>query len=213
MMNQQSCFPNGYKLVCGNAAREKTYIKCERYAVKHKSRATNQLTKSSRPTCIDERCPFSLTIQYDKSHEQMFLRQSSGCCLSHFGHFVVPPEKRMTGTKDLADVDIGKLSEFMARNFPTSVIQDFIEFETGQTLSTSAIRSFRRTVLKKSHDDKDMTPAESLLHFLDSVDGLEYKTLTGTYDEATDCVSVRQTNKKSGKNGGTTKGETVIEIS
>ena len=151
-------------------------------------------------------------IQYDKFHKQMFLHQSSGCNLLHFGHFVVPPEKRVSGTKDLADVDVGKLSEFMSRNFPTSVIQDFIEFETGQTLSISAIRSFRRTVLKKSHVDRDMTPSECLLHFLDSVDELEYKILTGTYAEATDCVSVRQTNEKSGQDGGTTKGEKVIEI-
>jgi hypothetical protein len=213
MMNQKSCFRNGYKLVCGNVARDKTYIKCERYAVTQPSKATtNKMTKSSRPSRVEERCDFSLTIQYDHFHKQMFLRQCSGCNLSHFGHFVIPPEHRLSGTKDLPEVDLGKLSEFMSMNFPTNVIQDFIEFETGQTLSMSAIRSFRRTVLKKSHDGKDMTPAESLLHFLDSVEGLEYKILTGTYDEASDCVSVRQTNKKSGHMGSSSKGEIFVLI-
>ena len=213
MMNQKSCFRNGYKLVCANVARDKTYIKCERYAITRSSRATtNKMMKSSRPSCIEERCDFSLTIQYDHFHKQFFLRQCSGCNFSHFGHFVVPPEHRVSGTKDLPELDVGKLNEFLSRNFPTSVIQDFIEFETGQTLSMSAIRSFRRTVLNKSHDGKDMTPAESLLHFLDSVEGLEYKILTGTYDEASDCVSVRQTNKKSGQNDSTSKGESFLFI-
>ena len=130
---------------------------------------------------------------------------------SYCGHFMIPLEKRTTGTKDLHDIELGKLHEFVLRNFPSNVIQDFIEFKTGQTLtlSMSALRSSRSNVLKKSHGNVDMTPAKSLLHFLESVDGLEYKVLTGTYDEATDRVSVCQKNKKSRKEDGTKKGEPV----
>jgi len=53
--------------------------------------------------------------------------------------------------------------------------------------------------LHQDNGDKDVTAAQSLLNYLESVDGLEYKTLIGTYDEATDCVTVRQQNKYSGK--------------
>ena len=122
-----SCFSNGYKLVCGNTKNGNTYVKCERYVLSPKSKATNQQTKSSKPTCIDNWCQFSLTIQYDMVHKQMFLRRNSGCCLLHCGHFMIPLKKRTTGTKDLHDIELGKLHEFVLRNFPSNVIQDFIE--------------------------------------------------------------------------------------
>ena len=54
-------------------------------------------------------------------------------------------------------------------------------------------------MLRQDNGNEDVTAAQSLLNYLESVDGLEYKTLTGTYDEATDCVTVRQQNKLSGK--------------
>ena len=91
------------------------------------------------------------------------------------------------------------IHKFFRKNFPTNIIQDYIELETGHTLSTSSLRKLRSIVLHQDNGDKDLTAAQSLLNYLESVDGLEYKTLIGTYDEATDCVTVRQQNKFSGK--------------
>ena len=122
----------------------------------------------------------------------MYIQQNSSCCLQHNGHTSIPLDKKTSGVSQLVDKDLGKVRKFIEKNFPTNIIQDYVEFETGHNLSAASIQNLRRTVMNDSHGNVDMTLAESLLQYLESVDGLEYKCLTGSYDEATDCVTVRQ---------------------
>ena len=159
--------------------------------------ATESSTKSSRPNLEEERCNFSLTIKHDITHNRMYVRKNRGCCLSHNEHSSVPFEKRITGLNDLPDHDLGKIGKFTKKNFPSTIIRDYVELETGHSLSNSSIRKLQSIVLNQAHGNEDMTPAQSLINYLESVPGLEYKTLTRTYGEAVDLVTVRQQNKYS----------------
>jgi hypothetical protein len=210
MMNDKSCLRNGYKVVIFNVTNSRYYVRCERGGKQGKSRSTKQTTTSKKSACDSELCSFRFSFRYDSTHNQMCIRQNSGCCLSHNDHTMIPFDKRTSGVSQLEDEDLGKVRKFIEKNFPTNIIQDYIEFETGHNLSAASIRNLRRTVMNDSHGNVDMTPVESLLQYLESVDGLEYKCLTGSYDEATDCVTVRQQNKFSGKKAELKTGITCI---
>ena len=175
----------------------RSYIRCERSTC-----STKQTTTSKKSTCQhSELCSFRFIIKYDSNstHNQMYIRQNSGYCLSYNGHTSTPFDKRTSCASQLVDKDLEKVRKFIEK-LSNQHNPRLCEFETGHNLSAALIQNFRRTVLNNSHaGNVDMTPAGSLLHYLESFSGLEYKTLTGPYDEATDCVTVHQKNEFSGK--------------
>ena len=63
--------------------------------------------------------------------------------------------------------------ESSSKKNPSSIIWDYVELEPRHSLSNSSMCKLQSIVLEQANGNEDVTAAQSLINFLDSVPGLE----------------------------------------
>lgn len=173
---QRACVPAGFKLVSGNKVNlssrfaKYTYT-CSQCRFKQKSRISPENRQKERkhtrpdPTLGDVKCPFRLSISYDKTQKQWFFPPVIDGNTQHLGHFQLDPSHVPVPAKCLTPKELDQVISQLQLNFPPSKIQALLEMTTKMYLSRNQIKSIRRAMLR-SNCLSEGSPAGRLLQRL-----------------------------------------------
>ena len=207
-LNKNNCTEGGYDVVSSGKSRNLCRIRCSRGIKARNTRAVKHTTQTTRPTCVSDLCLFQIPINYDSGTERYFIRKNCSACFTHNDHIRIDPKHRATTTKNLDAQSMTNIKKLIEKHCSSSSIIDFVEVQSGIKLSTKNVAKLRSKILLNS-DRKRVgeSTAESLLRMLHEKEGLRYTVFTGTYEQASDLVTVRRRNRKSRSNKNDEKGK------
>ena len=210
-LNKISCTEGGYNVVSSGKHNNVSRIRCSRGLKARNTRALKNTTQTTRATSVEDCCQFRIPINYDVDADRFFIRRNCNACFTHNGHIRIDPEHRATTTKNLDAQSMTNIKKLIEKHCSSSTIIDFIDVQTGIKISKQNVAKLRSKILLNSDKKREgETTAETMLRMLHEKDGLRYTVFTGTYQQATDLVTVRRRNRKSKTNKNDEAGKTIL---
>jgi hypothetical protein len=137
-------------------------------------------TTTSFPLTQDERCKFQIKIYHDMKSNRFFLRRSSGSCWHHNDHPPISRDLQEDRLRNIPEESLQVASELLRQLVPPSMVQKYINADTGLSPSSSSLEYLRNLVLTDKHGTStDESLAQKLINMLDNTEGVSYVTLTG----------------------------------
>ena len=196
------CSQAGFSLVSGKMTSQplKTgliplRLVCSRSRIYERNKKSQQKysTKTSRPKCSSKCCPFAFTVYFDPTASRWLLPRAQGGCPSHSYHpkldlSVLPVRKASINLHELELV-----FQQLQLNINPSLVSKLFAERTGTHLTPAQIRKFR-------HIGEDLvigqhsSPADKLMHHLNSDPSIHYIALTASYS-MNKLVTIRQSHR------------------
>jgi hypothetical protein len=138
-------------------------------------------TTTSFPLTEEERCKFHFKIYQDLKSNRFFLRRSGGgFCWKHNDHPPISRDLQQDRLRNIPDESLQVASELLKKLVPPSMVQKYINADTGLSPSGSSIEYLRNLVLTDKHGTStNDSAAQKLITMLDNMKGVSYVTLTG----------------------------------
>jgi len=137
-------------------------------------------TSTSFPLTIEEKCKFHFKVYHDQESDRFFLRQSGGFCWKHNDHPPISRDLQEDRLRNIPDETLQVASELLKKLVPPSMVQKYINTDTGLSPSGSSIEYLRNLVLIDKHGTStNDSLAQKLITMLDNTKGVSYVTLTG----------------------------------
>jgi hypothetical protein len=145
----------------------------------HESKAAKKYnTKTNRPICSEDLCPFYFIIYYSHEHKRWFIpKQDNGNCCHH-GHPQLSQDQVHIPSNKIDEKILKRVLSQLQSNISISSIRVMLGSETGCNLSYGQIASLRPLMVigEQAMD----TPAERLLAYLKQSDNIRFVALTST---------------------------------
>ena len=210
-MNKLSCLQNGYDVVSSGKSKNVSRIRCSRGIKSRSSKAIKNTTQTTRATSVEDCCQFQIPINFDSDSGRYFVRKNCNACFTHNNHIRIDPEHRGTTTKNLDVSSMTNIKKLIEKHCSSTSIIDFVEVHSGIKLSKQNIAKLRSKILLSSDKKREgETTAESLLRMLHEKEGLRYTVFTGTYEQASDLVTVRRKNRRSRSDNNEVTGKCLL---
>ena len=130
----------------------------------------------------------------------MRVRANGGRNFLHTGHSFASKEHTNDSLRTLPKANRQTAVDLIEENVPTNFIKILLEVQTGRSITSDSLRQLRNTVLNEKHQKgKDETTATCLKRIMDNTDGCRYFLMTGTVDQARNCVRVHKYHTTKGK--------------
>jgi hypothetical protein len=146
--------------------------------------------KSSRPDCLEHRCPFSFNVYYSPSHHRWFIPKDGDGSSYHNGHIPLAPDEVHMSSTNLDENVLKRVIAQLDSNVSISVIRTLLQSETGSNLSYQQIRALHPSTVTEDGD----TPAQRLMNYLESSDHIRFVALTANKDRGS-LITIRTTKK------------------
>jgi hypothetical protein len=119
-------------------------------------------------------------VYHDQESDRFFLRQSAGFCWKHNDHPPISRDLQEDRLRNIPDETLQVASELLKKLVPPSMVQKYINTDTGLSPSDSSIEYLRNLVLIDKHGTStNDSLAQKLITMLDNTKGVSYVTLTG----------------------------------
>jgi hypothetical protein len=153
---------------------------------------------TGRPTKEDDRCSFQFPVYWDEEIKLFYIWEKNAGCLEHKGHPKVHPDEIKVNLKDLPPEETQVASQMFDVHANTSTTAALLAERTGLHLTSSQMLYMRRRrrairLAAEGFDNDASSPADRLLHQLESDSTVSYVILTAEWD--TSLITVRRSNR------------------
>lgn len=145
----------------------------------NKSKASKKYnTKSNRPGCPEDLCPFYFIIYYSRQHNHWFIpKKGDGICCHH-GHPQLCQDQVHVSSNKIDESTLERVISQLRSNISISSIRVMLNSETGCNLSYGQIAALRPLMVVGGQAMD--TPAERLLAYLQQSDHIRFVALTAS---------------------------------
>ena len=153
--------------------------------------ATQYNTKSSRPDCFDDKCPFGIQLYYSGHHKRWFIPREgsgSGC---HLGHIRLAPDEVRYLTTNLNEDVLQTVLLQLEHQIRIPSIRALLHSQTGSTFTDGQIRELRASMIM---DGTGGTPAERLMFYLEQSPHIRFVAMQAT-NERQSLIKIRVSKK------------------
>ena len=197
------CSLTGFSLISGKMTQRPQKsglvplrLVCSRSRLHEKNKKSKHKysTKTSRPKCPSERCPFGFYVYFDPQLTRWILPKSQSGCSSHCSHPQLDPSFLTVrkSTIDLEELEL--VFQQLKLNINPSLVSKLFAERTGTTLSASQIRKFRQLGQDLVVGGNVASPADRLMHHLNSDSSIHYIALTASRSME-NLVTIRQSRR------------------
>jgi len=167
------------------------------------SRVAHRVQTTQRPSqeSGDERCPFRFNVYWDERKQRWYLPQQQAGCATHCGHLQKRPEHVAMLTKSLEEEDQDLAADCLKEHFRERSVGALMFRRTGITLEKHQLKHMKRLGKVKAYQAAALlsgtgtagdlkTPADKLLHNLETNKEVSYVALYGEFDSG--LLTIRQ---------------------
>jgi hypothetical protein len=154
----------------------------------------SRATRTNRPLTKEEKCPFQFPIYWHEERKLWYIWSKNAGCLKHCGHCQLLPDEVPASISELSSEDRELVNNLFNIHAQSATTQAFLSERTGLDFTKDQIRhlytKYRNSTETESFDPATSTPADRLLHNLESNPDCSFYALFARWD--TDLLRVPQ---------------------